>query len=93
MNSLGLIVYQAFIACKGDLLDALLVWGVDAIIDEHRLPRALEAELTAAIGREAVFDLVATVGFYSVLGAILMTYDVPLDHSIAVQMELHPLGV
>ena len=71
--------------------DGLLVRAVDAIFDAHKLPPALEAELTAAIGRHAVFDLIATVGFYSVLGTILMTYDVPVNEAIAQEMREAPL--
>jgi alkylhydroperoxidase family enzyme len=71
--------------------DGLLVRAVDAIVDDHRLPPALEAELAQAIGREAVFDLIATVGFYSVLGTILMTYNVPVDANVAAEMADHPL--
>ena len=73
--------------------DGLLVRAVDAILDENRLPPALEAELAAAIGQKAVFDLIATVGFYSVLGAILMTYDVPVDDRVAQEMAERPLNV
>lgn len=71
--------------------DGMLVRAVDAILDEHRLPEKLEAELADAIGRAAVFDLIATVGFYSVLGTILMTYDVPVDDAVAAEMATHPL--
>jgi alkylhydroperoxidase family enzyme len=71
--------------------DGLLVKAVDAVLDQHRLPEALEAELAATIGRAAVFDLIATVGFYSVLGTLLMTYDVPIDEKVAAEMETRPL--
>ena len=72
--------------------DGLLVRAVDAIFDHHKLPAELEAELTQAIGRHAVFDLIATVGFYSVLGTILMTYDVPIDQNIADELAKTPLN-
>ncbi|MWB79097.1 carboxymuconolactone decarboxylase family protein [Pseudooceanicola sp. 216_PA32_1] len=71
--------------------DGLLVRAVDAILDDHRLPGPLEQEIAAAIGREAVFDIIATVGFYSVLGAILMTYDVPLDAAIDKALTARPI--
>jgi alkylhydroperoxidase family enzyme len=71
--------------------DGLLVRAVDAILDEHHLPARLETELAEAVGRAAVFDLIATVGFYSVLGAILMTYDVPIDEKVADEMAARPL--
>ncbi len=65
--------------------------AVDALFDQRRLPAGLEAELAEALGRKAVFDLIATVGFYSVLGYILMTYDTPIDASIAAEMAERPL--
>ncbi len=71
--------------------DGLIVRAVDALFDQRRLPADLEAELAAAIGREGVFDLIATVGFYSVLGYILMTYETPTDRAIAEEMAARPL--
>lgn len=72
--------------------DGLIVRAVDALFDDRRLSPALEAELAAALGREAVFDLIATVGFYSVLGYILMTYDTPIDAPVAAEMAERPLA-
>ena len=40
---------------------------------------------------QGVFDLIATVGFYSVLGYLLMTYDTPLDADIVAEPERDPL--
>lgn len=71
--------------------DGLIVRAVDALFDLHHIPPALEAELAAAIGREAVFDLIATYGFYSVLGGILMTYATPLDADIAGELHSNPI--
>lgn len=79
------------IAAKPLPEDALLVEAVDALIDVHHLPAELESRLAAEMGRPAVFDLIATVGFYSVLGAILMTYDTPVDSGIARELEERPL--
>ncbi len=72
--------------------DGLIARAVDALFDDKRLPLALEAELAAAIGREAVFDLIATVGFYSVLGYMLMTYETPIDDAIVTEMAERPLA-
>lgn len=71
--------------------DGLLVRAVDAVLDARKIPAPLEAELRETLGKEAVFDLIATVGFYSVLGTILMTYEVPIDAPIAAQLERTPL--
>nr|WP_319249538.1 carboxymuconolactone decarboxylase family protein [uncultured Celeribacter sp.] len=76
-------------APEGD--DALLVQAVDAIIDQQRLSSALERRLADVFGQKAVFDIIATVGFYTVLGTILMTYDVPVDDRIAAEIERNPL--
>ncbi|SPF77978.1 carboxymuconolactone decarboxylase family protein [Pseudoprimorskyibacter insulae] len=71
--------------------DGLLVRGVDAMFDQHQMPLALEAELRDAIGTHGVFDLIATVGFYSVLGTILKTYDVPIDDAIVAELQAAPI--
>lgn len=71
--------------------DGLIALAVDALMEERCLPRALEVDLAAAIGRKGVFDLIATVGFYSVLGYLLMTYDTPVDDNIAAEMARDPL--
>lgn len=71
--------------------DGLIVRAVDALFDRHRLDADLEAALAAALGREGVFDLIAMVGFYSVLGFLLMTYETPLDTAIAEEMAARPL--
>lgn len=71
--------------------DGLLVRAVDALFDDRRLPPTLEAELAARLGRDAVFDLIATVGFYTVLGGILMTYETPVDPAIAEELARAPL--
>ncbi|MBC7152194.1 MAG: carboxymuconolactone decarboxylase family protein [Rhizobium sp.] len=71
--------------------DGLIVRAVDALLDDRKLAPKLEADLASAIGREDVLDLIATVGFYSVLGYILMTYDTPLDTDIAAELERDPL--
>lgn len=71
--------------------DGLIVRAVDALFDHHHIPPALEAELAAAIGRAAVFDLIATFGFYSVLGGILLTYATPIDAAIAAELARDPI--
>ena len=71
--------------------DGLIARAVDALFDDARLSRSLESELAGVIGRKAIFDLMATVGFYSTLGYILMTYETPLDHRVAEELEIRPL--
>ncbi|WP_347267305.1 carboxymuconolactone decarboxylase family protein [Paracoccus sp. (in: a-proteobacteria)] len=71
--------------------DGLIARAVDELFDQRRLSPGLEQALAGALGREAVFDLIATVGFYSVLGYLLMTYDTPLDPDVAAEMARKPL--
>lgn len=80
-------------ALRGDPAgeDGLIARAVDALFDQKALPATLEAELAGAIGRAAVIDLIATVGFYSVLGYLLMTYRTPVDAPIAKEMAARPL--
>ena len=62
--------------------DAVIARSVDRLIDDKRLdPASLEA-LENLVGKEGVFDLMATVGFYLTLGFIVESFDVPLDSDI-----------
>ncbi|EPE94020.1 carboxymuconolactone decarboxylase family protein [Rhizobium grahamii] len=72
--------------------DGLIARAVDALLDEARLPLQMEQAIAAAMGQQAVFDLMATVGFYSVLGYIVMTYDTPIDQDVANEIAQHPLS-
>lgn len=71
--------------------DGLIARAVDALIDEKCLSEALRAELEPVIGIEGIIDLIATVGFYSVLGYLLNTYATPIDEDIAAEMKIRPL--
>ena len=72
----------AAIAAKPDGDDGLIVRAVDTVIDQHRLPTALETELAQAVGRKGVIDLIATVHFYATLGTLLLTYGTQIDDGI-----------
>ena len=54
------------------------------------LKKMPEVRSLAAVA--GTFDLIATVGFYSVLGYILMTYDTPIDAAVAAEMTDRPLA-
>lgn len=71
--------------------DGLIAQAVDQLFDQRRLGPDLEQALAETLGREAVFDLIATVGFYSVLGYLLMTYETPIDSDVAAEMAEKPL--
>lgn len=71
--------------------DALLARAVDELFDAKELSRTSTVGLTDLLGKEALFDLIATVGFYSVLGYTLNSFDVPLDADIAEALRQTPL--
>lgn len=71
--------------------DGLIVRAVDALIDEKKLSEELKVQLEPIIGVSGIIDLIATVGFYSVLGYLLMTYETPIDDNIAAEMRDRPL--
>ena len=71
--------------------DGLIARAVDALFDSAMLTRPLEQELAAAIGRRGIFDLMATIGFYSTLGFILKTFETPLDEPIVEELKLNPI--
>ena len=71
--------------------DGLIARAVDSLIDARRLTPEQDSALAEEIGRNAVFDLIATVGFYSVLGYILMSYETPIDAAVADEMARAPL--
>lgn len=72
--------------------DGLIAEAVDALFDQHRLSADLEKRLSILLGKQGVFDLIATVGFYSVLGYMLMTYDTPIDEAVAKALVEKPLS-
>lgn len=72
----------AAIAAMPEGEDGLIVRAVDRVIDERCLPNELETELAGVLGREGVFDLIATVGFYSILATLLLTYRTPIEHDL-----------
>lgn len=70
--------------------DRILARAVDELMTEARLlPRTRDA-LIRAIGAEGMFDLMATVGFYSVLGFIVNSLDVPIDQDVAAELAERP---
>lgn len=70
--------------------DALLVQAVDELFDTHRLAPKTESRIMERFGKRALFDLMATVGFYSTLGFILNTCGTPLDGDIAAELAARP---
>ena len=72
--------------------DATIARGVDELFDQKRLSPAIQAALVDQVGTAGLFDVIATVGFYSTLGYILNSCDTPLDEDIAAELDARPLA-
>ncbi|RVK09154.1 carboxymuconolactone decarboxylase family protein [Sinorhizobium medicae] len=72
--------------------DGLIAQAVDSLFANHRLSSSILNALDSTIGTEAIFDLIATVGFYSTLGFILNTYETPIDPAVAEELKARPLA-
>ena len=72
--------------------DAMIARAVDELMDGHRLSEESMDGIASDLGKTAVLDLIATVGFYSVLGYELNSFDVPLDDDIAEALRRNPLN-
>lgn len=75
-----------------DPRDATIARAVDELMTDHRLSQASIDGIARDLGKTAVLDLIATVGFYSVLGYELNSFDVPLDDDIAGELRRNPLN-
>jgi hypothetical protein len=75
---------------RDDVIDDLLMAGVDHLMDSGQLPITLREKLMGRIGAKGVLDLMATVGMYSTLAFILKTFAVPIDAGIVEQAAKAP---
>jgi 4-carboxymuconolactone decarboxylase len=85
------------LALRGDVArlsrdDAVLVRAVDALIDAACLPSDLQAELVDLVGVDGLFDVIATVGLYRILGCLVKSFDTPIDADIAAALAAQPIG-
>ncbi|MFD2177941.1 carboxymuconolactone decarboxylase family protein [Veronia pacifica] len=71
--------------------DRILATAVDELFSDKKLSENTASQLFELVGKEGILDVIATVGFYSSLGYILNTFDVPIDEYIAKEMEKKPL--
>ncbi|AUH66209.1 carboxymuconolactone decarboxylase family protein [Paracoccus zhejiangensis] len=70
--------------------DRILARAVDELMENARLLPSTRADLLAAVGSEGMFDLMATVGFYSVLGFIVNSCETPVDDDVAAELARRP---
>lgn len=71
--------------------DRILARAVDELMRNSRLLSGTRDALIGAIGPHGMFDLMATVGFYSVLGFIVNSLDTPIDEDIAAELAARPV--
>jgi 4-carboxymuconolactone decarboxylase len=57
--------------------EALVVDAVRALFADHTLSDAMYAEVESAFGRQGLLELTVLVGYYSLLGFVLNTFQVP----------------
>ena len=67
--------------------DALLATAVDELLADARLTPDTKRKLARLVGSKGMLDLMATLGFYSTLGFILKSFDVPFDEDVARQAD------
>lgn len=70
--------------------DATLARAVDELLDEARLSDKTRRAILGLVGTEGMFDLMATVGFYSTLAFIANSTDLALDARIRAELEETP---
>ena len=71
--------------------DAVIAGAVDELFDARALSDTSIAVLADLGGRPAVLDLIATVGFYSILGFVLNSFQTPIDPDISAALAERPL--
>ncbi len=72
--------------------DRILCAAVDRLFDHHALDGGTLAALAGLVGPQGVLDVMATVAHYRLLGAILLTFGVPLDADVAAELAAAPIG-
>jgi alkylhydroperoxidase family enzyme len=72
--------------------DGVLARAVDELMDNNHLSRSTSEAVAGLVGPTGLLDLMATVGFYSTLGYILNTFQVPLDENARIALEREPLS-
>lgn len=70
--------------------DRVLAGAVDELMADARLAPETRDAVIGAVGQAGMFDLMATVGFYSVLGFIVNSCDTPVDADVAAALAARP---
>ena len=72
--------------------DATIARAVDDLFAHKRLLPQTASDLLALVGQNGLFDVLATVGHYSVLGYIVNSFDTPLDDAIETELRETPFA-
>ena len=72
--------------------DAVIAGAVDELFDARALSGTSVSALMGLGGRPAVLDLIATAGFYSILGFVLNSFSTPVDDDIRAALAERPLS-
>lgn len=72
--------------------DALLSRAVDELADTKALSPDTQAGLVDMVGKDGLFDVIATVGFYTTLAFIVKSFETPVDVDVARELEEQPLS-
>ena len=73
--------------------DAILAQAVDELFDRKSLRGETREKVIALVGTDGLFDVIATVGFYSTLGYIVESFATPLDVDIERELRDNPCSV
>lgn len=73
--------------------DGVVCAAVDELFEHHCLSSERQEQVSLLVGEDGLLDLIATVGFYTTLGFILKSFQVPLEPEIAAAMREAPLSM
>lgn len=73
--------------------DAILAQAVDELFDRKSLGGETREKVIALVGTDGLFDVIATVGFYSTLGYIVESFATPLDADVERELRENPCTV
>lgn len=72
--------------------DRILASAVDMLVADQTLSPLVQKQLLSLVGSEGIFDLIATVGFYTTLACLLKSFGTPLDTDVANELVERPLS-
>jgi 4-carboxymuconolactone decarboxylase len=71
--------------------DRVLSMAVDELLEKKALSPASRRAVVETVGKDGLFDLIATIGFYTTLAFIVNSFDTPVDPDVAAELADRPL--